>query len=443
MVIAPPRRSEQRLLLFVILCILAVKLAFDLVIVPLFKDQIGSFYGIGPSDNYGWIAKNIYLGNGYRSTPDTGFTLLREPGYPYFLAALRYLFESDRGPAVIANLLFTSLSAFLISKLARLVSPQQWLPLVAPVLFLLHPGVIVAELRGGVEIPFVLLVLCFLLLLRQGLATANTVDYIKAGLVLGAASCVRSTALLFPVFLFVRDLIFERDWRFLTRSALRTALVLISALIVLSPWIIRNYLLVGQFIPTASVRGIAMQAGNYICTHAEGRKTFQELDYDAADVRNKLAAEQGYRFKAGYYQWFFDPHDEVRFNNALGQQVMQEYLQSPALLVKCATKNAFNFWFAGKNRFATIANICVQVPYMALALLGLVVGFRQYDRPTVMVLLLFGAYTVMIYMPIHAQARYSVPLVPIMAILSAIPICKLLEYRFGNRSATAARPSQV
>jgi 4-amino-4-deoxy-L-arabinose transferase-like glycosyltransferase len=427
------RKNEQRQLLIAVLCIFLVKLAFFLLIVPIFKDKIGSFYGIGSADNYAWIAKSIDLGYGYRVTPDTSLTLMREPGYPYFLAALLYLFDNDHGAAIIANLVFTSLSAFLVSQIARSVWTAQWMFLVAPILFLLHPGIIIAELRGGVEIPFTLLLLCFLLLLRRALAAGSASAYIKAGLLLGVASCVRSTALLFPVFLFIKDVICARSWTSFTRAASKAALLLVSAFIVLSPWIIRNYLLVGQFVPTASVRGVTLQAGNYICTHADGRKSFQELDADAAEMRNKLAAEHGYRFKPGYYQLFLDPRDEVSFNDSLGQQVVRQYLQSPTMFVKCASKNALNIWIAGKNRFATIANIFIQLPYIALALGGIILGRRSRDRSTIILILLFVAYTVLVYIPIHAQARYSIPLVPILSILAAIPISILLDYGFGNR----------
>ena len=43
-------------------------------------------------------------------------------------------------------------------------------------------------------------------------------------------------------------------------------------------------------------------------------------------------------------------------------------------------------------------------------------------------ILLFVVYLVAVCAPIHAEARYSVPLIPFLAILAAIPICRLIEY---------------
>ena len=42
----------------------------------------------------------------------------------------------------------------------------------------------------------------------------------------------------------------------------------VGAGVVMSPWIIRNYVLVHQFVPTATVAGVAAQEGLYTCENA-------------------------------------------------------------------------------------------------------------------------------------------------------------------------------
>ena len=439
---ATERNEDRRRLAMAVLLIFLLKLVFALGIAPRVSDRIRPLYGIGPADNYLSIAKNIAAGNGYRFTPQTSLTLMREPGYPYFLAGLLRVFDNDHELAIAANIVFTSLAALLLSSLVRSVSAARWVSVAAPLLFMLHPGVILSELRWGVESLFTLLVLVFLWLLLKALRSGRMADYVAAGLALGVASAVRSTALLFPAFLIVHDLILKSGWKSAVRAAGRAALVLAGAFIALSPWILRNEMLVGKFIPTASVQGIAMQVGQYLCVHA-GEKDMAQLDLDAAAVRNRLAVQQGYRFEGDYYQFFYDPKDELTFNHALGQQVIHEYLQSPALFAKCAGENVFNFWFAGKNRLVTIANLCIQLPYLLLALVGVALDFRRMDRPALILLLLFVAYTMAVYAPIHAQARYSMVLIPILSIFAAVPIGRLLVSRSKRRRSSrpeAARP---
>ena len=437
------RKRELRAVVIAVLCIAMLKLGFVLVLVSGFKDQINPLYSIGNVDNYYSLAKNISHGRGYRFTPDTTLTLMREPGYPYFLAVLVHEFDDYHRAAAIANLLLTSLAALLIFKLSRLLTSIAWVAVVAPVLYMLHPGVIVAELRTGVEVPFTFLALIFLILLRYAVFSNSWAAYVKAGIALGVTAYVRSTALLFPTFLIAYGLLCHRDWRSVLLYAWRAALVLACALLVLSPWIVRNYMLVGKFVPTASVQGVAMQAGNYLCVHADGKKEFVDLDFEAAEARKKLATEQGYRFQGDYYQLFYDPHDEVKFNSFLGAQVVQQYIQSPATFVKCASENVFNFWFQGKNRSTTMANIAIQSFYLVLALAGIFLGFREMNKPTLWLLLLFVVYTMGVYVPIHAQARYSIPIMPILSILAAISLCKFLGRVFGRDAADVCGPTPV
>src|ERR1700689_812974 len=206
------RKEDRRRLAIAVLAIAVIMLTFAFVIAPRFSDHIRPLYSIGPVDNYQSIAKNIDAGNGYRFTPQTSLTLMREPGYPFFLAGLRRVFDNDHELAIVANIIFTSLAAFLLSSLASSVSTVRWISVAAPPLFMLHPGVILAELRYGVESLFTLLLLVFLWLLLKALRTGRTADYVGAGLALGVASAVRSTALLFPTFLIVHDLIHKSGW---------------------------------------------------------------------------------------------------------------------------------------------------------------------------------------------------------------------------------------
>jgi hypothetical protein len=437
------RKGDQRLLFGAILCIFVLKLTFALLVLPHFKGDLKFLYSVGSVDNYYSIAQNLDNGNGYRFDPDTSLTLMREPAYPYFLAALRGTFDDYLQVVIAANILFTSLCALLIFNLASQIAASRWPPLIAPFLFMLHPAVVLAEVRYGVETPFTLLLLAFLLLLRKALIVDATREYIKAGIALGVVSCVRSTALLFPLFLMFYGFLFSGGWKALLPSLSRIALILACAFLVLSPWIVRNYLLVGKVIATASVGGVAMQAGYYMCTHEGTGKQFYELDLDAAAVRNQLATQQGYRFKPNYFQFFYDPKDEVKFNDSLASQVVAEYAHSPTVFVECAAENVYNFWFRGKTTAVTVVNMCIQLPYMIFAFAGIMLGFRRMERTAWGLFVLFILYTMAVYVPIHAQARYSTPLVPILAIFAAMAIERLFTRRFKLGEGPEFQPAQA
>jgi predicted membrane-bound dolichyl-phosphate-mannose-protein mannosyltransferase len=80
--------------------------------------------------------------------------------------------------------------------------------------------------------------------------------------------------------------------------------------------------------------------------------------------------------------------------------------------------------------------MCVQLPYMILAFAGIALGFRSMERPAWGLFVLFILYTMAVYVPIHAQARYSTPLAPILAIFAAFALERLFSrLRLGERHA--------
>jgi 4-amino-4-deoxy-L-arabinose transferase-like glycosyltransferase len=415
--------SDRRKLVALIAAIGIAQLLVTVVLLPHFEQQLSPTYGVDRGDLYDRLAKSLLEGQGYRFTPDTAPTLLREPGYPMFLAAISWATGYSASLARAANVVCTCLCAFVLAAIVRRLTRSRFAYFGAPLLYLLHPGVIIAELRVGVEPLYTLLLVCFLLALASALQTRRLWAYLIAGAVLGLVTSVRSTALMFPVFLVFYFLIWDRHTSSVRHAFKGIVAIYCAAFLVLMPWIWRNYQLVDQFIPTASVLGTSLHSGYYMCTHANGEKTRAELDVEAATARGDLAQSLGYRVLRRYYQFFYSTKDEVAFNRYLSHFVVHQYLSSPGLFAKCVTGNAFNFWFRGKDTTVTVANVIVQLPYLLLGILGMYCAWRGgSNSPTVGVLVLYFVYGFAVYLPILAQARYSIPLIPILAIFSALAL---------------------
>lgn len=380
------------------------------------------------TDGYDQLAANLATGNGYRFYPDTAKTLMREPGYPILLAGLLLIFGNSFTVVKIANMIIVLVTAWLLMRLAQRLTNSQLLMLAPSLLFLFHPGTFIAESRGGIEIIFALLSTVFVLTVYKAIESNRWCDYVVSGLVLGITVSVRSVPLLFPLILLVYLLVFESR-RFSKRAICRNVAALIIAMLaVLSPWIIRNYSLTGKIVPTASVLGVSAQAGQYICTHLSEGKPWWILDREAARERSQLAVKLGYSFKEGdyiqdgYYQTFYKSQDEITFSKYLLGTVVAKYKRSPILCVKCFTLNIFNFWFAGKTWVSTAANLVIQVPYLVLAVVGAVLGVKNGQARLVGPLVLFIGYVFAVHVPILAQARYSVPLIPFLSLLASIAL---------------------
>jgi hypothetical protein len=405
-------------------------------VIPRLSPQVsGAYIPKIFGDGYDQLAENLANGNGYRFYPDTALTLMREPGYPILLAGLTTAFGASFTVVKISNMILAIATAWLLMRIGIRLMPRgaaqnTFLVLGPPVLFLFHPGVLIAESRGGVEMLFAFLITLFLLMTFEAIESNRWQDYMLCGLVLGITVSVRSTPMLFPVPLFAYMMIVERRRRSIIAISRNIMVMILAMTAVLSPWITRNYLLTGKFIPTGSVLGVSAQAGQYIGKHQFEGKPYWILDREAARERDRLALGLGYPFEdgaEGYYQTFYKTNDEINFSSYLLKKVVAEYQNSPMLFLRCMTQNVFNFWFAGKTWNATAMNAMIQLPYLALAGLGAFRLIRTKSARTAGLLVLFVAYVMAVHVPILAQARYSIPLISVIAILASAGLATVLK----------------
>jgi len=196
----------------------------------------------------------------------------------------------------------------------------------------------------------------------------------------------------------------------------------LAAVLILSPWVIRNYKLVNEVVVTASVQGVSTFAGQYINKNMSLKRGFAELDSEAAVERDVIATKHGFAFKKGYYQYFYRSKDELDFNRVLLRTAMNEYRHDPMLFIRCSINNLFNFWFAGKNWRVTWMNMFLQVPLLLISFAGTYLLWKRdrLKQAAVILLLILNLYAV--HVLVLAQARYSVPLVPFLAIFASIAI---------------------
>lgn len=414
------------------------------VAVPAASDLASSHYALGFADDYDRLALSIANGEGYRLGPALGETMLREPGYPLFLAGVFSLLGYSIEAARAANLLLAGLAAVLLWLLARRIAPDPLVGAVAVALFLLHPAMLVAEARGGVEVLFIAAVLGFLLLLYRALDADRAMLFLASGLTLGVAIMIRSTPLLFPLVLTPCLLLAAPAGTRIRRLGQCTLLAL-GAAAVMSPWIVRNYALSGHFVPTATVQGVAAQEGQYTCERMPPGQRFQALQREAAAQRNARAAALGVPFKPGYYQYFYSAADEHAFNRALMSDTLEHYRSRPGLLARCAGMNLLNFWFLGKNALATGLNIALQLPLLALAVAGALLLHRRYGAAAWVLPALLVAYVVGVHAPVIAHARHSVPLLPLLSLFAAVTLVtagRRLARRRHDLSSAPARGGQ-
>src|SRR5260370_21407252 len=115
------RRSN--LLLSLSITAVCVHAALLFWVIPRASDRVTPFYNQNRFlDGYDQLAMNLMQGNGYRFYPDTARTLMREPGYPVFLAGLLLAFGSTFTAVKLANMLLALATAVLMMRVAWCMS---------------------------------------------------------------------------------------------------------------------------------------------------------------------------------------------------------------------------------------------------------------------------------------------------------------------------------
>jgi 4-amino-4-deoxy-L-arabinose transferase-like glycosyltransferase len=377
-------------------------------------------------DLYDQIANNLVQGNGYRIYADMAETMVREPGYPLFLATVfkigGYHIEAVR----LANLLLVLGICFMMMRFARRVTGDGVIALIAVLMFLFHPGTLIAEARGGTEIAFIFALLVLMLALHHAVEKGELWRYFFAGSMLGLANLVRSTALMFPLFLLVYLAFIANGTSERLKVVFKTAVLVLGMVVVMLPWVIRNYVLVHEFVPTATVLGLATQEGQYTCKHFSFDRDFYELEIEAGHERNELARRLGIPFRDTYFQVFYDARDETVFNKILLQRAAMEYGSDPTLLARCVMRNLFfNFWFLGKTWRVTWLNVLIQVPFLLLALGGACSLWKRRLLRKMGIILTFVVYLPLVHAPVVAIARHSLSVLPFLTILASISLVSI------------------
>ena len=276
------------------LILLSINALILFVLIPKASSQIRGLYSQNQyADGYDQLAANLAAGNGYRFYPDTAQTLMREPGYPLLLAGIYKVFGNSFAVVELLNMILAFGVAFLMTLIARRVSRNSLLIFGSPLLFLFHPETWSRKVAEALKCFLPSCSLCMFTVYNGNEQTMARLCNQRSGT--GCDALVRSTPILFPVVLFGYLAFVEREGGALFRVIQHFVLVIFTMFVVISLWIIRNYLLTQKFVPTASVLGVSAQTGLYLSTHPQVGNV--QVEWQASLERNRLAHELGYPFR--------------------------------------------------------------------------------------------------------------------------------------------------
>lgn len=231
----------------------------------------------------------------------------------------------------------------------------------------------------------------------------------SAGVLLGVSILLKPAVLLLPFFLAPFLLVLVRPVR---RAAGLWALMTVCAALTMSPWILRNYEVLGAFIPTTT----------------QGGESLWEA--------NNPEADGGPMMDRGIFPEDLDSLPEVERDKALARAARRFIAENPGRFAVLCCKRLIRFWnvllnFSEYRRPAYNAiSLLSTVPIYVLGLLGLVYAWRERWQMALLCLVPI-LYTSGLHVVFVGSVRYRVPIVPYLLCFAAFGLSRLLRVERG------------
>lgn len=267
--------AQRRSLAAAVLAALALRLLFALVYwvdKPLTVDQV----------EYLWLADRLADGHGL-TFPEGEQRLMRSPGYPLFLAAVRSLVPGERSIKV-AQSIVGALSVLLVAAMARRMGGRL-AAVAAAIGAAVYPPLVFEPAYVLSETLYTAVALGTAVLAWQGLDAADEAGrrgrFAAAGVAGGLTMLVRPEFALFLGFIGVL-LLWQRHW-------VPVALLGVFAAVTVAPWPLYNVVVQDRVILLSSRGGPNLWMGNNALARGDGdvgANPAMQREYDAIIAAN-------------------------------------------------------------------------------------------------------------------------------------------------------------
>jgi 4-amino-4-deoxy-L-arabinose transferase-like glycosyltransferase len=211
------------------------------------------------------------------------------------------------------------------------------------------------------------------------------VYFAPVGVVMGLAVLTRETV--FPIAVFIAVWSFgvrrTEQWR---RRCLPALVILSFMVVTIAPWAIRNYVLLGRFVPLTSQGGLSLWIAN-------------NPEADGSGLGDHFSPVPQ-----------FDVLPEVERGRAYQKLAIGFIAENPARFAELMLRRITYFWHLGYHGdgLAEVAFLLVYLPTLTLATLGLRAGWRSNRDATLLLLIVPVSLTMLhsIFLPV---GRYRLP----------------------------------
>ncbi len=384
----------------------------------------GQRFFFGDSLGYEILARQLARGEDFAY--GTAY-VTRTPGYPLLLAP--FYWWGDHPPTLALRMVgvFCGTAAIgLAAWLGQLLFDRR-VGLVAALLVALYPGGIAMSVFVLAEAPFAPLMLLTLGLMIMALRREKFSEQIgwgaATGVVFGLAILVRPSWLMFPLFAVPIGLALYGQRQ---RQLAIYAAAGLAAAVVMAPWWVRNYVVVGQFVPTTLQVGASLYDG--LGPQATGASDMQFVQqFEERLLQIEAQAESP-----------LPGTHESRRDALMKQAAIEWTLENPGEALKLAGVKLWRYWTPWGNDSDIRGKMAwvIAAGYLPIVLTGLAGAVYFAPRGwTYALLALPLIYFCLLHLIFVSSIRYRQPPMLALAVLSAALLVLLWQKMRSKRSA--------
>jgi 4-amino-4-deoxy-L-arabinose transferase-like glycosyltransferase len=383
----------------------------------------------GDPEEYDILAWNMINHNGYNLQGLGGHftyflknrinepTARRVPLYPLMIALIYLLVGRHYKAIFLVQSMIDTLVCFLIYLITKKVFDNHKAGLIASMLYFLYIPFLETNHVIMSETLYNFLFYLALLFLIHALENQKLSYFMVSGIILGLAHLTRPTVI-YVVFLFI----FLILWTFRKKIYIglnNSLTMLILFLIVISPWIIRNYLVFDRFIYSTSLEGENL-AYEFLSSYSN----------ITSSNNNQIAIEE-----------VFNRSGEIGRNDFLLEKAKNFYLTNPNKWFFSIPDHLLILWFGNyknpkpqilyyatteKHHSLSISSLVQNLLLLFLSILTFTKYFKldwfKISLPIIIAFLLFN-FTETLVTPDH---RHFIPLAPSLIIIGSYSLLNLL-----------------
>jgi 4-amino-4-deoxy-L-arabinose transferase-like glycosyltransferase len=387
---------------------------------------------VGRSDGWVEIAENILLGNGFVHSPDTPSAtvtgqLAREPIYALVLASILAAFGELDPFMMLLQILINSLTCLVLYFIARKTFNRR-VALLACFLYAVYPFASWYVSRVAYETLLGFLVALLTLGLIYLFERLSLRRALMVGFLLGVTVLCKGTFLLFP-FALLPGLMLRFGAK--NRNVISCWLIVtLMMLALLSPWIVRNYLISREFVPVSSHGGIVFLLGNKVI------ESYSLRENTAGDLPGQESDKIYYEIQKSIMTQHPDlshAQVEVWVDKQLVRMAIEDVIARPLKFLEKILKGLIFVWFLMDTGLKSTALLFMQGPLVLLCAVG--IFFASRAQKQVLPLLILLVYFVLIQTAFLSLGRFSYPMVFILIAFAAYALEAFRsKYLHGQRS---------